>query len=191
MSVAASSTTTIYAQQKHTADRSCCNAAVSVLCLIEPVCLFLASTAQLLQESLPRKRSDASLSPSLSFDMLLDERRASAPLQKFFDTALPPAVLTFSLPAQRIARYSNDFRSRNPGTATPGHYTMRTSTACQQALRFPPFIRQSDWTDTPRIYETRCTSFSTMSGDSRYQLGSLSLCHRQFLKLIDCSQAIT
>jgi hypothetical protein len=156
MYAGASAAISICAQQKHTCVRSCCNTAASVVFLIELQVdgLLLAPPAQLLQENYQKKRSDASLSHSLSSDKPLDEQHASALQQNFFGTELLPTAAIFAVLVGRMCQNNNDCHSHIPGTATPGHYTNHTPKFARPVLRFPLCIRQSDWTNTPRIYDT-------------------------------------
>jgi hypothetical protein len=137
--VGASAAISICAQQKRTELRSCCNTAASVVSLIELQVdgLLLAPPAQLLQENYQKKRSDASLSHSLSSDKPLDEQHASALQQNFFDSGLLLAAMTFAVLVERMCQNNNDCPSRIPGTAIPSHCTTRTSKFARPVLRFP------------------------------------------------------
>jgi hypothetical protein len=94
----------------------------------------------------------------------------------FFDILLLLTAATFLALAERIYQNNKDYRYRIPGTATPHCCTNHTSKFARPVSRFPPFIRQSDWTNTPGIYDTLFTIVFHDVWRFELHLGSLSLC---------------
>jgi hypothetical protein len=122
--------------------------------------------------------------------MPLDEQHACVPLQIHFDSALPLAATTSPALPSRTPQNNIGYHDRIPGTLPIGCYTSHIQKSVQSVLRLPPYIRQNNWTATSSLYDTTIASSSTMSGDPRLRLGSLSLRLLQSLKLKNLSQYI-